>query len=88
MVYYKSVKITIDISELAKVIIDIVVCHYDISKLIVIDQSSLFLSKFWSLLCYFLKIKKKLFTAFYLQTDDQTERQKSTIEVYLRAFIK
>ena len=47
----------------------------------------LFTSKFWSSLCYFLGIKKKLSTAFHPQTDGQTERQNSTMEAYLRAFV-
>ena len=51
------------------------------------DRGLLFTSKFWSLLCYFLDIKKRLSTAFYPQTDDQTERQNSTIKAYLRAFV-
>ncbi len=37
IVYYKPVKITIDILSLAKVIINIIIYHYDIFKLIVID---------------------------------------------------
>ena len=64
-----------------------VVCHHGVAESIVTDRGSLFTSKFWSLLCYFLGIKKKLSTAFYLQIDGQTERQTSTMEAYLRAFI-
>ena len=54
---------------------------------IVSDRGSVFMSKFWSSLCYFLSIKRRLSTAFYPQTDGQTERQNSTIEAYLRAFV-
>ena len=39
------------------------------------------------MLCYFLGIKKKLSTAFHPQTDSQTERQNSTMEAYLKAFV-
>ena len=39
------------------------------------------------MLCYFLEIKKRLSTAFYPQTDGQTKRQNSTIQVYLRVFV-
>ena len=46
MVYYKLIKITIDIPGLVKVIINMVVHHYGITKLIVPDYSSLFVSKF------------------------------------------
>ena len=87
MVYYKPVKVTIDTPGLAEVIIDIVVKHHGLPDSIVTDRGSFFTSKFWSLLCYFLGIKRRLSTAFYSQTDGQTERQNSTMEAYLRAFI-
>ena len=56
-------------------------------KSIVINWGLLFILKFWSLLCYFLGINKKLFTVFYPQIDGKTERPNSTIKAYLRAFI-
>ena len=57
MVYDKPVKITIDIPGFAKVIVDVVVHHHGFSDLIVTNQNSLFTLKFWSSLCYFLRIK-------------------------------
>ncbi len=87
MVHYEPVKVTIDAPGLAKVIIDVVVRYHGIPKSIVTDRGLLFTSKFWSLLCYFLGIKKKLSTAFHPQTNGQTERQNSTMEAYLRAFV-
>ncbi len=87
MVYYKPVKITINIPRLVKVIIDMVMRHYDIPKSIIIDQSLLFISKFSFLLCYFLEIKKKLSTASHSQTDGQTKRQNSIVEAYLWIFV-
>ncbi len=87
MVQYVPVKVTIDAPNLAEVIIDVVVCHHGVPESIVTDRGSLFTSKFWSSLCYFLGIKRKLSTAFHPQTDGQTERQNSTMEVYLRAFV-
>ena len=83
MVYYKPVKVTIDAPGLAEVIINVVVRHHDLQDSIVTDQESLFTSKFWSSLCYFLGIKRKLSTAFHSQTDGETERQNSTMENYL-----
>ncbi len=68
-------------------IIDVVVHHYGVPESIVTDRGSLFISKFWFSLCYFLEIKKKLSTAFQPQTDGQTERQNSTMKAYLRAFV-
>ena len=87
MVHYKPVKVTIDAPGIGKVIINMVVHYHKVLELIVMDQGSLFTSKCGSLLCYFLEIKKKLFTAFHFQTDGQTKRQNSTIEVYFRAFV-
>ena len=87
MVYYKPVKVTIDTLDLTEVIIDVVVRHHGLSNLIITKQGLLFTSKFWSLLCYFLSIKQKLFTALYPKIDSQTERQNSMIVAYLWAFV-
>ena len=87
MVYYKPVKVTIDAPGLAEVIIDVVVRHHGLPDSIVTDRGSLFTSKFWSSLCYFLGVKRRLSTAFYPQTDGQIKRQNSTMEAYLRAFV-
>ena len=74
IVHYKPVKVTIDAFDFVKVIIDVVMRHHGLPDSIVTDQGLLFISKFWSLLCYFLGIKRRLCTAFYALTDDQTER--------------
>ena len=87
MIHYKLVKITIDALGLAEVIIDIVVRHHGLTDSIITDWSSLFMSKFWFLLCYFLKIKKKLFMAFHPQTNSQMEGQNSTMKAYARVFV-
>ena len=87
MVYYKPVKVTIDAPGLAEVIINVVMRHHSLSDSIVTNRGLLFTSKFWSLLCYFLSIKRRLSTIFHPQTDWQIERQNSTIEAYLQAFV-
>ena len=87
MVYYKPVKVPIDAPRLAEVIIDVVVWHHGLPDSIVTNRSSLFTSKFWLSLYYFLGVKRRLSTAFHPQTDGQTERQNSTMEAYLRAFV-
>ena len=87
MVYYKPVKVTINASGLAKVILDVVIWYHGLPNSIVTDRNSLFTSKFWSSLCYFLKIKRRLSTTFHPQTDGQTKRQNNTIEAYLHAFV-
>ncbi len=87
MVYYIPVKVTIDAPGLAKVIINVIMSYHRVPESIVTDQGSLFSSKFWSSLCYFLGIKQKLSTAFHLQIDGQMERQNSIMEAYLRVFV-
>ena len=87
MVQYEPVKITIDAPRLAEVILDVVVWHHSLPNSIVTNRSSLFTSKFWLSLCYFLGVKRKLLTAFYSETDGQTKRQKSTMKGYLRMFV-
>ena len=58
MVYYKLVKININAFRLAKVILDVIMRQYSLPDLLVINQGSLFISKFWSLLWYFFGIKR------------------------------
>lgn len=87
IVHYKLVKATSNVLSLVKVIINIVMQYHGLSDSIVSDQSSAFMSKIWSLLCYFLGIKQKLSTAFHPQTDGQTKNQNNTIKTYLQAFV-
>ena len=87
MVHYEPVKVTIDAPGLIEVIINVVVRHHNLPDSIVTHQESLFTSKFWSLLCYFLGVKRKLSTTFQSQTNGQTEGQNSTMKAYLQAFV-
>ena len=87
IVHYEPVKVRINAPSLTEVIINVVVLYHRVPESIFTNRNSLFTSKFWSLLCYFLGIKKKLSTTFHPQTDDQTERQNSKIEAYLRVFV-
>ena len=74
MIYYKPVMVTINASGLAKVIIKAVLQHYGLPDSIVSDHSSVFISKFWFSLYYFLEINQKLLIVFHPQTDGQTKR--------------
>ena len=87
MVHYKPVIITINAPGLAEVMIDVLVQHHGLLDSIISNQEMIFTFKFWSLLCYFLGIKRHLFTAFHPQTNGQTEQQNGTMEAYLRAFV-
>ena len=87
MVHYKPVKVIINAPGLVEVIINVVVRHHGLPDLIIIDRRLLFTSKFWSSLYYFFGIKRRLSTTFHPQIDGQTERQNSTMEIYLQAFV-
>ncbi len=87
MVHYEPVSVIIDTTGVVEVMIDVIVHHHGVLESIITDRDLLFTSKFWSSLCYFLGIKKKLSIAFHPQTDGQTKKQNSTIEVYLRVFV-
>ena len=65
MVYYEPVKVTIDAPGLAEVIFDVIVRHHGLPDSIVSNRGLLFTSKFWSSLCYFLGIKRRLSKAFH-----------------------
>ena len=71
--------------RLADIYLDIIT-KYGSPKGIVTDRGSLFTSAFWSEICYYLKIKRKLSTAFHPQTDGATERQNQVLEQYLRCY--
>ena len=65
IVHYKLVKIILDAPGLAEIIIDVVVCHHRLPNSIVTNRGPLSNLKFWSSLCYFFGIKRRLFIAFY-----------------------
>lgn len=65
MVYFKSILTILDIKQLAKVLIEIVIKYHSLPNSIMTDQGSLFILKFWSFLCYYFNIKCQLSTTFY-----------------------
>ena len=74
MVYYKLIKITIDVSDFVEVIINIVVRYHGLLNFIITNLGSLFISKFWFSLCYFLRIEERFSTVFHPQTNGQIKR--------------
>lgn len=86
IMHYGPLKTMINIAGIAKFIINVVIRHYGLPKLIISNRNSLFTLKFWSESYYYLGIKRRLSTTFYLQTNSQIERQNSTTETYLYAF--
>lgn len=87
MAHYVPSRKDLDAGELADVFVSKYFRHHGAPASIVTDRGTLFTSKFWSSLCFYLRIKRRLSTAFHPQTDGQTERQNQTLEQYLRAHI-
>ena len=73
--------------QLTYVLIKELMITEKVSEFIVFDRDKLFVLKFWTTLMIKLEIKKKMFTAFHSQTDEQIERLNQTLKQYLRAYI-
>lgn len=86
MVYYKPIQVTINITNLVEIIIDIIINNFSLLDFIMSNKKLMLTSKFQGLLYYFLDIMQKLPTAFYIQTNGQKKKQNSIIEIYLQAF--
>src|SRR5439155_11324505 len=88
MAKYFPVRTTITAVDLAKLFHQHIVCSFGTPSSIVTDRGSLFTSQYWSSLCFHMKARRKLSTAFHPQTDGQTERQNQTLEHYLRTYVE
>ncbi|TID16590.1 hypothetical protein E6O75_ATG11708 [Venturia nashicola] len=86
MALYIPVTKKLTAADLAEILVDRVFTRFGAPRGIVSDRDSRFTGSFWSELCYYARIKRRLSTAFHPQTDGQTERQNQTIQEYLRAF--
>jgi hypothetical protein len=84
---YVPAKKTLSAEALADIFVSIVIPRLGAPSSIVSDRGSLFTSGFWREFCHELGIKRRLTTAFHLQTDGQTERLNQVIEHYLRTFV-
>ncbi len=86
MMHYLSIKKILTVIKLAKLFFEKIALRYEISNDIVIDKDSLFISAFWSEICYHVKMKRWLSIIFHSQTDDQTEWQNQTLKHYLQIY--
>ena len=74
MTKFISIKSRQTAKQLTYVLIKKLVITEEVSESIIFDRNKLFVSKFWTILIIKLEIKKKIFTAFHSQTDEQIER--------------
>ncbi len=86
MVRYLPTNKTIKAPDLEEMLMEEVFLKFGPPNGIVTDRGSVFTSAFWSEVCYQMKVKRRLSTAFHPQTDGQTERQNQTLEHYLRTY--
>ena len=77
---FVSVKNKQTIEQLTYVLIKELIITEEVSKFIVFNKDKFFVSKFLTILMIKLNIKKKMFTAFYSQTDEQIKRLNQTLE--------
>ena len=77
----------INVDQLTELMIDRVIPLLGVPKNLVSDRGSLFTSHFWSTLCHYLSIKRRLSTAYHPQTDGATERMNQELEYFLRAYV-
>ena len=84
--YYSILK-TITAKQFGDLFIHTVFCSFGVPSSIVSNQGSIFTCIFWSALCHYLCIKRRLNMAFYPQTNDQMERQNQTLKQYLHAYV-
>lgn len=86
MAKYLHCRKDIDTPELASLLFDGVFSQYGFPTDITSDRGAVFTSNYWSQLCYHMRIKRNLSTAYHPQTDGQTEVQNRTLEMYLRLY--
>ena len=86
MTQYISTVKTVTAVQLTDLFHEKIVCRFETLREVVSDWDSVFTSVFWSDLCYHMKMKCRLSTAFHSQTDEQTEHQNQTLKHYIRCY--
>ena len=69
--------------QLGHVILDRLIRYYGILKSIISDRDKLFTLNYQTTLLAAIRTKRKLLTAYHLQTDKQTKRTNYTIKTFL-----
>jgi transposase InsO family protein len=85
VVHFIPVKTTYSGPQLAELYMLRIVCLHGVSKKIVSDRGTQFISKFWKRLYETLDTQLRFSSAYHPQTDGQTERVNQILEDMLRA---
>ena len=86
MMHYFPCHKIINMSELIILLINNIITWYKMLKNLISNCASLFISKFWLILCYYLKAKCRLSIIFHSQIDEQTEHQNQMLKHYLHCY--
>jgi len=84
--HYVPCRTTVNARGVAEMFLREVARLHGLLKMIVSDRGPQFASIFWQRLCERMGVDWRLSTAFPPQTDEQTERMKTSMEQYLRIF--
>ena len=84
--YYIPTRVDQDRTNLAQAQIREVICLHRVPKRIISDRGPLINAKHQDTFQYYLNLRRVLSSAYYLQTDRQTERQNQTLKQYLRCY--
>jgi hypothetical protein len=88
MVRYLAVTHKIDAPSLAEVLVlKLVLKGAVFPESIVLDRSPRLTSKFMFTICFHLRIRHRMSSAYHLPIDRQTEQPNCTLEQYLRSYI-
>ena len=77
---------TTDATEFVHLFLNNVIHLHGIPDSIISDRGSIFTSHFWKSLTSMMDLKHRLSTAFYPQTNGQTECMNQTVEQYLHIY--
>jgi transposase InsO family protein len=87
MAHFIAFNETATVKDVAKAYLKEVWKLHGLPKSIISDRDTKWTSEFWNGLCCLLRIKKRMPTSFYPQTDGQTEKVNQTLDTYLHRFI-
>ena len=86
-IMFISFKKTATTSVLIYVILQKLISNHRLLKEFITDKNKLIMNKFWEMFTAKLKIKHKLLTAYYSQTDEQSEWMNQTVKTYLHHYV-
>ncbi len=86
MMHYLFMKKTLTVVKLAELFFKKIALRYKILNNIIINKDNLFISAFWSKICFYAKMKQRLSIVFHSQINNQTEWQNQMLKHYLRVY--